>query len=342
MSKDKEKELEEIFGNDAEELSDALEDFSDFDDESSFIVNTDSEDDVKKSPVKLKQRRASPIGSPSILEGDRDEDAYFPAPSSNKRRKKPEQSRVKRQRKRTERIENPGDLDEDVAGNVEPALAPLMASKAFVDRDFDEILPKRKGRSKKTDIELDKMYDDVAMKVYQRMMEAGEKDHSNNTQGVHASERNEILSWVMDKLEKAYLRESLLEHNILDAIRLWLEPLPDRSLPSHNIQEDLLKSLNDVKFNFGRIVYFYSKSPRINFNIQRQAQQLVDKWAGPINGQSNNYREKIMRMVHEANSGSSFPVAGTFDAIPTIRGGKRDDPYKNIKRTMARLRRTGK
>ncbi len=41
-------------------------------------------------------------------------------------------------------------------------------------------------------------------------------------------------------------------------------------------------------------------------------------------------------------SGAPLPVAGTFDAIPTIRGGKRDDPYKNIKRTMARLRRTGK
>ncbi|RIA86174.1 hypothetical protein C1645_697161 [Glomus cerebriforme] len=296
---DKEKELEEIFGNDADELSDVLEDYSDFD-------NASSEEDVRKSSVKLKHKR-SPTRHTS--EGDKYDEEYVPTPPSNKRRRKTTEPRVKR-RKRAERIESVGDLDEDESGNVEPALAPLMASKAFVDRDFDEILPKRKGRSKKTDIELDKMYDDQASKVYQRMMEAGEKDLSNNVRGNHSSERNQILSWVMDKLEKAYLRESLLEHNILDAIKLWLEPLPDRSLPSHNIQEDLLKSLDDFNITtdhllsskVGRIVHFYSKSPRININIQRQAQQLVDKWAGPINGESSNYREKIMRMVHEANS----------------------------------------
>src|SRR5437016_3647211 len=145
---DKEKELEEIFGNDEDELSDALEDFSDFE--------AGSEEDVKTSPVKSKQKRSP--GSPSrhTSDGGRD-DEYVPAPSlSNKRRRKLTDSRTKR-RKRSERTENTGsigDLDEDEAGNVEPSLAPLMASKAFVDRDFDEILPKRKGRSKKTDIEL--------------------------------------------------------------------------------------------------------------------------------------------------------------------------------------------
>ncbi|GBB92493.1 hypothetical protein RclHR1_20130001 [Rhizophagus clarus] len=334
---DKEKELEEIFGNDADELSDALEEFSDFE-------NASSEDDEKKPPAKLKQKRSPLRHTP---ERDRDDDEYVPA-VSNKRRRKTNESR--KRRKRHERVENAGDLDDDESGNVEPSLAPLMASKAFVDRDFDEILPKRKGRSKKNDDELDKMYDGQAAKVYQRMMEAGEKDITQNARGVHSSEKNQILSWVMDKLEKAYLREFLLEHHILDAIKLWLEPLPDRSLPSHNIQEDLLKSLNDFNITtdhllsskVGRIVYFYTKSPRININIQRQAQQLVDKWAGPINGESSNYREKIMRMVHDANSGAPLPVAGTFDTIPTIRSGKRDDPYKNIKKTMARLKRTGK
>src|ERR1051325_10748948 len=189
---DKEKELEEIFGNDEEELSDALEDFSDFE--------PGSEEDVKKSPVKSKQRRSPGSRTP---ERDRDEEEYtLPAPSSNKRRRKLIETRTKR-RKRPEKTEsngNMGDLDEEETENVEPALAPLMASKAFVDRDFDEILPKRKGRSKKNDIELDKMYDDQASKVYQRMMEAGEKDLSNNVRGVHSSEKNHILSWVMDKL----------------------------------------------------------------------------------------------------------------------------------------------
>jgi transcription factor SPN1 len=241
---DKEKELEEIFGNDADELSDVLEDYSDFD-------NASSEEDVKKLPVKSKQKRSPLQHTP---ERDRDDEEYVPAPSNKRRRK----NETRKRRKRHERIENSGDLDDDESGNVEPSLAPLMASKAFVDRDFDEILPKRKGRSKKNDIELDKMYDEQASKVYQRMMEAGEKDISQNARGVHSSEKNQVLSWVMDKLEKAYLRESLLEHNILDAIKLWLEPLPDRSLPSHNIQEDLLKSLNDVSFkkNFIEVMLF--------------------------------------------------------------------------------------
>lgn len=42
------------------------------------------------------------------------------------------------------------------------------------------------------------------------------------------------------------LHEQFLENQILEAIKLWLEPLPDGSLPSLDIQNDMLDILAKV------------------------------------------------------------------------------------------------
>ena len=41
-------------------------------------------------------------------------------------------------------------------------------------------------------------------------------------------------------------QDSILDNQLLDGIRLWLEPLPDRSLPSLDIQNSMLDILNTV------------------------------------------------------------------------------------------------
>ncbi|CAJ0650920.1 12264_t:CDS:2, partial [Entrophospora sp. SA101] len=92
---------------------------------------------------------------------------------------------------------------------------------------------------------------------------------------------------------------ALLEHNILLAIKYWLEPLPDRSLPSITLIIEMLSLLDKYPITtdhlfaskIGRIVYFYTLTKRCPETIRQLATQLVEKWSRPILGLSDDYRE---------------------------------------------------
>jgi transcription factor SPN1 len=45
---------------------------------------------------------------------------------------------------------------------------------------------------------------------------------------------------------RTHLHEQFLENQILEAVKLWLEPLPDGSLPSLDIQTEMLEILAKV------------------------------------------------------------------------------------------------
>ena len=94
--------------------------------------------------------------------------------------------------------------------------------------------------------------------------------------------------------------DAILDNGLLDVIRLWLEPLPDRSLPSLDIQSEMLGVLDKLPISgdhlresgVGKIVYFYSKSPRIEPAMKRKADQLVAKWSRMVIKRSENYKER--------------------------------------------------
>ncbi len=46
------------------------------------------------------------------------------------------------------------------------------------------------------------------------------------------------------------LSQSIIDHNFLEAVRLWLEPLSDKSLPALNIQRLLFEQLGKVSMKF--------------------------------------------------------------------------------------------
>lgn len=86
----------------------------------------------------------------------------------------------------------------------------------------------------------------------------------------------------------------------MDVIQVWLEPLPDRSLPSLDIQGEMLDILDKLPIagdqlresGVGKIVFFYTKSPRIEPTIKRKADQLVGKWSRLVIKRSENYKER--------------------------------------------------
>jgi transcription factor SPN1 len=107
-----------------------------------------------------------------------------------------------------------------------------------------------------------------------------------------------------------HLHDSILDNGLLDTIRIWLEPLPDRSLPSMDIQSEMLDVLDRLPIagdhlresGVGKIVYFYTKSPRIEPIMKRKADQLVAKWSRLVIKRSENYKERrhaVQEFRHE-------------------------------------------
>lgn len=97
-----------------------------------------------------------------------------------------------------------------------------------------------------------------------------------------------------------HYHDAILDNGLLDVIQTWLEPLPDRSLPSLDIQSEMLDVLDRLPIEgdqlresgVGKIVFFYTKSPRIEPPIKRKADQLVGKWSRLVIKRSKNFNER--------------------------------------------------
>lgn len=94
------------------------------------------------------------------------------------------------------------------------------------------------------------------------MRNAAANDVESNESRKPATAKLKLLPRVKELLEKyasflslksylfvrSYLYEQLLDHETVECIRYWLEPLPDGSLPSINIRNFLFDVLSKVCF----------------------------------------------------------------------------------------------
>ena len=107
----------------------------------------------------------------------------------------------------------------------------------------------------------------------------------------------------MNNSSRASLAQSIIDNNLLEGVRRWLEPLPDRSLPALDIQREFFTILRKMDFidtnvlkesRLGRVVLFYTKCKRVTPDIGRQADYLVSAWSRPIIKRSASYRDRII------------------------------------------------
>ncbi len=115
------------------------------------------------------------------------------------------------------------------------------------------------------------------------------------------------------------LAQSIIDNNLLEGVRRWLEPLPDKSLPALDIQKEFFPILRKMEFidtnvlkesKLGRVVIFYTKSRKVTSDISRMANDLVSAWSRPIIKRSASYRDR------------KIPIASA-DADALGRGGER-------------------
>ncbi|KPP65121.1 hypothetical protein Z043_116482, partial [Scleropages formosus] len=170
--------------------------------------------------------------------------------------------------------------------------------------DFDMMLARKKAQSGKRRRNRDggtfiSDADDVVSAMIAKMTEAAEEDRALNNQKKPALKKLTLLPTVVMHLKKQDLKETFIDSGVMTAIKEWISPLPDKSLPALKIREELLKILQELPSvsqetlkhsGIGRAVMFLYKHPKESRSNKDLALRLINEWSRPIFGLSSNYK----------------------------------------------------
>ncbi|KAL9714263.1 Transcription factor iws1 [Leucoagaricus gongylophorus] len=277
----------------------------------SEFSDDDDNDDLQLPPSPPQQPSSrSPHKQPQDSSGPDDDDDYVhekrPAKpsklSQGSTKRGPDDRPPQRKRKR----KTPLDIDPN-------DLPPDRASKLRLDMQIEAILkPKKANRHRKkknNDEVLDSFADDEVARLREAMLHAADEDVRAKADKLPATAKLRLLAEVMETLRKASLAQSMMDNNLLEGVRRWLEPLPDASLPALNIQRELFTTIRKMEFidssvlkesGLGRVVLFYTKCKRVTPDIARVADQLVSTWSRPIIKRSASYRDRVVPIALNA------------------------------------------
>jgi hypothetical protein len=147
------------------------------------------------------------------------------------------------------------------------------------------------------------MADAEIEEMRKRMTHAAQMDAINRREGKPAMHKLKMLPEVVSLLNRNQYVSSLVdpEINLLEAVKFFLEPLDDGSLPAYNIQRDLMTALGKLPINketliasgIGKVVVFYTRSKRPEPGIKRMAERLLAEWTRPILQRSDDYSKRV-------------------------------------------------
>ncbi|KAF3902049.1 hypothetical protein AA313_de0208918 [Arthrobotrys entomopaga] len=207
------------------------------------------------------------------------------------------------------RSRNPGKEQRDYDSEGElPARPekPLTESEQKL-KDLDERIKKAvKAPTRKRKHDGDSTYyDDLVADLTNRMRAAARDDAGDKEAGRPATRKLKMLPEVLKAFRQKELK-SIIDGNLLEAVRFWLEPLPDRSLPAYDIQRDLFQVLLDMQdidydvlrmSGLGKLLNFYIRDARPQQHIRFTAQKLYENWSRPILAKHNDYRYRKVQTV---------------------------------------------
>ncbi|KAI9823109.1 MAG: Transcription factor iws1 [Phylliscum demangeonii] len=187
----------------------------------------------------------------------------------------------------------------------EVELTELERRKRDLDIKIDEALrnPNRRRPKKKDGIELEASMDELLEQLRDRMAKAAKADNQAYEEGRSTSEKLKILPEVMEVLTQRNLRHSIVdpESGIVEAMKFFLEPLADGSLPAYNIQRDLFTVLSTLPVNqdtltqsgIGKVTLFYCKSKKPEPGIKRKAERLLEDWTRVLTNRPIDYSTRV-------------------------------------------------
>ncbi|KAM0684110.1 Transcription factor iws1 [Mitosporidium daphniae] len=240
---------------------------------------------------------------------------------------------------------NSSPADPDSSSSESPAIAEVR-------RDFDEALRRAvPSRGRKRGLDEETELDSQAAHLIDRMQTAASQDSYCISNQKVATQKISILPEVLEKLSRRDLIDYLLDNRILDAIRLWLEPYPDGSLPSIDVRKSILHILAQLPIEkihlkesgLGKVVMYLYKSPDETRENKKLAYKLIDKWSRPIIGHSLNYKDlsRVMSAPSQRDLSDSrlhFIVPQSKEIDQSGAYSKQSHPYKSLLVNMEKLK----
>ncbi|PNS19990.1 hypothetical protein CAC42_7957 [Sphaceloma murrayae] len=235
-----------------------------------------------------KKRKEGRREKPKKKRRDSDEGFQYGEPVEGSRRRKGGDG--ERKKRRTPSPDN------------DELLTPEERRKKEFNRQLDEAFKKPKANRRRAGIDLEAMADTELEEMRRRMAEAAQADTQAREAGRPAMHKLKMLPEVVALLNRNTLQSALVdpEINILESVRFFLEPLNDGSLPAYNIQRELFSCLAKLPISkdalvasgIGKVTHFYTRTPRAEASIKRQAERLVGEWTRPILKRSDDYRKR--------------------------------------------------
>ncbi|KIW79796.1 hypothetical protein Z517_06411 [Fonsecaea pedrosoi CBS 271.37] len=275
----------------------------------------EGEESAPKKKKERRRERKSRRAESEALSG-RDE-------VEGKRRKQPKAADGEPRRREREEID-------------EETLSPEERRRRALDRAMDAAVKRSSGkRMRKGEIDLEQAADAEIEDLRNRMITAAETDGDLVRQGLPASQKLKMLPEVVSLLNRNTYVQSILdpEMNLLEAVRFFLEPLTDGSLPAYNIQRELFAALSKLPMNketlissgIGKVILFYRKSKKAEPAIKRQATKLMEDWSRPILGRSDDHTKKVWATAtyDPTRRRETAPAAAIPKAKSTIAPGER-------------------
>ncbi|CAI5757458.1 unnamed protein product [Candida verbasci] len=183
-------------------------------------------------------------------------------------------------------------------------LDPQQRRRFELEERMNAAIKTKSTKKKKADEhDLEQMADDRIEYMKDQMIKAANLDAEKNANNQIATEKLKLLNEVLDVLSKSDLAESILDNNMLEAVRLWLEPLPDASMPAYQIQKELIHALERlpiktdhlVASGIGKVLVFYQRSKRTESQLKKIVDRLISDWTRPILNKSDSYKDRSIR-----------------------------------------------